>query len=186
MDENFIVRKQGKGSFVSQAKHEEDLNRFVNYNLIPTFSGGKADHKILQFKLIHPSEEILNKLELSEGSKVFEIIRLRLYRGETGALDYTYIPEHIDHNIKDKMKLFKSRYIYEIFDTIPNILLGKSRIYLKPIIANEIQAKVLKIAIGTPILLWERITFSKEQKAIELSKFYACEDKCSYYIEFRK
>lgn len=184
--EGLIVRKQGKGSFVDNPNYEQDFNKFVNFSNIHTWPPIKAEHKILKWHLIKPPKEFLNKAKLSKYSSVLEIVRLRVHKRETVALDYTYIPENIIQYFKDKKSLFKSKFVYDIFKVIPDIFLDNSRISIKPVLADKIRAKILGISVGDPLLLWERITFSKDKNIIELSKFFARGDKCNYYLEFHK
>jgi len=101
-------------------------------------------------------------------------------------LDYTYIPENIIQYFNSKRSLFESKFVYDIFKVIPEIFLDNSRIFIKPVLADKIRAKILGIFVGDPLLLWERITFSKDKNIIELSKFFARGDKCNYYLEFHK
>ena len=59
-----------------------------------------------------------------------------------------------------------------------------SKIFIKAILADEFYAKTFNIAVGKPLLLWDRSTFSKDKKVIEFSIFCARGDKCKHYIEF--
>jgi DNA-binding GntR family transcriptional regulator len=69
---------------------------------------------------------------------------------------------------------------------IPNIFLDSSKICIKSILADESQAKILKIDVGEPLLFWERVTLTEDKKVIEISKFFTRGDKYSYYLEFHK
>ncbi len=186
VSEGLIIRKQGKGSFVNKTEYEEDLNIVANFNKIYTWPSVVAKHKILKWQIVTPSTEILEKAKLPEGSSVLEIIRLRYYKEEPVALEYTYIPEFACQNFKDKRKFFERKYVYDVFKMIPNILLDSSKICIKSILADGSQAKILKINIGEPLLFWERVTLTKDKKVIEISKFFTRGDKYSYYLEFHK
>ena len=182
--EGLIIRKQGKGSFVNKTEHEKDLNIIANFNKIYTHPSVGAKHKILKWQICTPSTEILEKAKLPEGSIVLEIIRLRYYRERPVALEYTYIPEFACQNFKNKRKLFESKYVYDVFKTIPNIFLGRSKISIKAVLADEPQAKLLKIDIGEPLLFWERVTLTKDKKVIEISKFFTKGGEFNHYLEF--
>lgn len=184
--ESLVIRKQGKGSFVNKTEDEEDLNIVANFNKIYTWPSAVAKHKILKWQIVTPSTEILEKAKLPEGSSVLEIIRLRYYKEEPVTLEYTYLPEFACQYFKDKRKYFESKYVYDIFKMIPNILLDSSKICIKSILADGSQAKILKINTGEPLLFWERVTLTEDKKVIEISKFFTRGDKYSYYVEFHK
>jgi len=186
VNEGIILRKQGKGSFVNKTEDEEDLNIVANFNKIYTWPSAVAKHKILKWQIVTPSTEILEKAKLPEGSSVLEIIRLRYYKEEPVTLEYTYLPESACQYFKDKRKYFESKYVYDIFKMIPNILLDSSKICIKSRLADGYQAKILKINTGEPLLFWERVTLTEDKKVIEISKFFTRGDKYSYYVEFYK
>ena len=182
--EGFIIRKQGKGSFVDKPNYEKDLSEFANF--IHTSPSIKVEHKILKWHLVKPSKEVLDKVKTFKYSSILEIVRVGFHKGEAIALEYIYIPKNIRQYFKNKRKLFESKLVYDIYKTIPDIFLDNSRIFIKPVIADKAQAKTLGINIGDPLLLWERITFSKDKKIIEFSRFFARGDKCNYYLEYHK
>lgn len=186
VNDGLVIRKQGKGSFIDKPNYEIDFNKFANFNNIHIWPPLKAEHKILKWHLVKPSKEVLSKVKLSNYSRILEIVRLRFHKGESVALDYTYIPEDIIQYFKNKRKLFEGEFVYDIYKTIPDIFLDNSRISIKAVLADKIQAKMLGIYVGDPLLLWERITFSKDKKVVEFSKFFARGDKCNYYLEFHK
>ena len=169
---------------MNKTKHEEDFNIVANFNKIYTWPSVVTKHKILKWQIVTPSTEILEKAKLPEGSSVLEIIRLRYHKEEPVALEYTYIPEFAYQNFKDKRKFFESKYIYDIFKMIPNIFLDSSKICIKSILADEHQAKLLKIDIGEPLLFWERVTLTKDKRVVEISKFFTRGGEFNHYLEF--
>ena len=182
--EGIIIRKQGKGSFVSQVNYERDLSKFANF--IHAWPPIKVEHTILKWHLITPSKEILNKMKLSKDSSILEIVRMAFHEGEPIALEYIYIPKDISKYFMNKKELFESKYVYSVYKTIPDIFLDNSRISIKPVLADKTQAEILGITIGDPLLLWERITLSKDKKVVEFSKFFERGDRGNFYLEYHK
>ena len=122
---------------------------------------------------------------LSKDDIVLEIIRLRYHDKKAIGLEYIYIPKNIRRYFENKKNLFESKFLYDIYKTIPDIILDNSKIFLKPILANKLQAKYLGIKIGDPMLSQERITFSKDKKVIEITTFLSTCDY-TYYLNFYK
>jgi len=184
VNEGIILRKQGKGSFVREPNYKEDLNKLANFRNIHTQSHGNDVHKILKWRIIKPSKEIRDRMKLPKEDKVLEIVRLRFFKSDPVAFERTYIPDNLIPSMKEKKEIFEKKFIYDIFKTMPQILPESSQIFLKPILADEFYAKTFKIAVGSPLLLWDRTTFSKDKKVIEFSIFCARGDKCKHHIEF--
>ena len=183
--EGLIIRKQGKGSFVSKPNYEDNFNKFFNFDNSHSWPLIQAEHKILEWRFIQLPKEIFRKVKFLEDRNVLEIVRLRIQKGESVALDYTYLPESISKFFKGKRTLFEKQLVYDIFKTIPDILLDYSRISIKPVLADKTRAEILGIKIGNPLLLWERTTFSKDKEVIEFSKFFTRGDRCNYYLEYK-
>jgi len=183
--EGLIIRKQGKGSFVSKPNYEDNFNKFFNFDNSHSLPPIQAKHNILEWRFIQLPKEIFRKAKFFENSNVLEIVRLRIQKGESVALDYTYLPESISKYFKGKRTLFEKQLVYDIFKTIPDILLDYSRISIKPVLADKTRAEILGIKIGNPLLLWERTTFSKDKEVIEFSKFFTRGDRCNYYLEYK-
>jgi len=184
VNEDIILRKQGKGSFVKEPSYKEDLSKLANFRNIHTLLHGKAEHKILKWHIIKPPKEIRNRMKLTKEEKVLEIVRVRFFKEEPVAFERTYIPDNLIPSLEEKRELFEEKFIYDIFKTNPQILPERSQIFIKPLLADEFYAKTFKIAVGNLLLLWDRTTFSKDKKVIEFSIFCARGDKCKHYIEF--
>jgi len=116
--------------------------------------------------------------------KVLEIVRVRIFKGEPVAFERTYIPENLIPSLEEKKELFEKKFVYDIFNTMPKISPESSIIYIKAVLTDEFYAKIFNIAVGKPLLVWDRATFSKDKKVIEFSMFCARGDKCKHYIEF--
>jgi len=95
VNEGIIFRKQGKGSFVKELDYKEDLNKLANFKNIGTWSRGKAEHKILKWHVIKPPKEIRDRMKLTKGKKVLEIVRVRFFKKEPVAFERTYIPDNL-------------------------------------------------------------------------------------------
>lgn len=184
VNEDIILRKQGKGSFVKEPSYKEDLSKLANFRNIRTLLHGKAEHKILKWHIIKPPKEIRNRMKLTKEEKVLEIVRVRFFKEEPVAFERTYIPDNLIPSLEEKRELFEEKFIYDIFKTNPQISPESSKIFIKAILADDFYAKIFKIAVGNPLLLWDRTTFSKDKKVIEFSIFCACGDKCKHYIAF--
>ena len=142
VSERFIIRKQGKGSFVDKHNYEKDLSKFANF--IHAWPSIKVEHKILKWHLVKPSKEVLNKVETFKYSSILEIVRVGFHKGEAIALEYIYIPKDIIQYFENKRKLFESRLVYDIYKTIPDIFLDNSRIFIKFILNKEHKYNTLR------------------------------------------
>jgi GntR family transcriptional regulator len=54
---------------------------------------------------------------------------------------------------------------------------------VEPILPTQEQAKILKINKDNPVLLWEKFTFSEEEKIVEYSKNIINSDLYRFYMD---
>lgn len=93
-----LYRIPGRGAFVSKEVIEKKLE-------IESFSedmrkrGLTPGSNVIQFEKINPSDEVREKLQLSEGEKIYFLNRLRLADNEPIAIEYCYLPEKFFPNI---------------------------------------------------------------------------------------
>jgi len=59
----------------------------------------------------------------------------------------------------------------------------RAKIYIDPIISGKREEELMKIQMNSPVLLWEKITFSEEEKIIEYSKNIINSDLYKFYID---
>jgi len=183
-NEGLIIRKQGKGSFVKEPDYREDVNRLADFRYIYSSVDKKAEHKLLKWHKVKANQEIRDNMKLQETDKVLEIVRLRIFQKEPVALEHTYIPESLINSVDAKKDLFKTKFVYDIFKELSQIVPENSKLFLKPIVADKHYSDVLKVSIGAPLLIYKRITYAKNEKPIEFSIFCTRGDKCEHYVQF--
>ncbi len=121
--EGYIIRKQGKGTFVSFPRIEQNLTSFYSFSDEFKKRGFKPSNKILEFHLVIPVSEIAARLGIENtGKQVYYIKRLR-YADETlVAIESTYLPADLFNDLN--LEELESKSLYEImrqkYDVNPN------------------------------------------------------------------
>jgi len=177
-NKGYLYRQRGKGTFVSGAKKEKNLNLIFS---LSTEGKEEHPHELISFTIEDAGAEIAQKLKVQEDSMTIKIKRLKIEEGEPAALEYTYLPyvQCQDLTAND----INNELVYNILRDKFHISLGKAKLVIKPFVAMDEQADLLQVEPGTPVFEWERFTYTKEEKTIEYSKFYVRPDKESYYTE---
>jgi len=94
--EGYLVRKQGKGTFVSFPKIEQNLASFYSFTEEFRKKGFTPGSKVLEFRVEDSGETIADKLGLEKpGEKVYYIKRLRCADHILIAIESTYLPVYI-------------------------------------------------------------------------------------------
>ncbi len=113
VEEGYVYRKQGQGSFVLNRKVENGAIEIAERDLsgFTRSAHGRGSTKLLHFSLIFASKEIAEKLDIKENEPVYDILRLRLYDNQPYVLEHTYMAPSVIPGITEDV-LNHSVYTY--------------------------------------------------------------------------
>ncbi|MDO8893052.1 MAG: GntR family transcriptional regulator [Sulfurimicrobium sp.] len=184
--ENYLVRRQGKGTFV--ATHADDGTAYRFLHLFPLegereyphsrfigFGRGKADAPLAKRLSVRPGSGVVilrRVLEFSGKPVVYDDIRLpvALLKGISSAM----IEDHVNAHKGTLYSLYETRYAIRIVSAQERICAA---------LADEISAPLLNVAIGSPLLCIERVAFSYNLQPVEWRKSYINTENYYYFDE---
>lgn len=92
VQDGYLVRKQGKGTFVSLPKFEHELSSDYSLSMELEKSGLESSFQLISFTPVQPTATLLKHLEVGEQEPIHELIRLRHIGGEIFAWEGSYTP----------------------------------------------------------------------------------------------
>jgi GntR family transcriptional regulator len=174
--EGILTRRQGKGTFVSQPKVGGD---FTNSFCYPEEVGTK--HELLSIKVITSPPEVIKKLGLGPGEKVYELVRLRYFNEKPASLSTAYLP------IKLYPDLMNKHLEGRLFDFIAEHYgqtITKFITYVEPVLLDTNETKLLKLEGIQPALKLIKIGFNPEGFPILLNKNIFRADCCNVLFKY--
>ncbi|WP_394139929.1 GntR family transcriptional regulator [Cytobacillus oceanisediminis] len=178
VNKGYLFRQRGKGTFVSGAAKEQDLNSIIS---LTTNSDQEHPHELISFTYEAAGEEIGEKLRLDPENVVIKIERLKIENNDPIALEYTYLPAEKCPGLTSED--INNELIFNILKNRFHVSLGRAKAFIRPYILPKKQSKLLHVETGTAVFEWERFTYTKQEDIIEYSKFYIRADKEVYYTE---
>jgi GntR family transcriptional regulator len=164
VNENVVVRRHGRGTFVYEYTPEDEAARF--FRLVDTARKpiGRTGH------MDRPTRAVANQTEcrelgLPDGSKVFRIKRIRARNGAPFALERITLPEALFPALGERDKLRDARY--ELYQSLYRVMVVEVEDRLSAVVADGSVAKELKIAAGAPLMRIERVAFGLGGKRVE-------------------
>lgn len=82
MEKGLVVRKQGKGTFVTKPKYSRNMKKLQSFTEMCEQMGVKPGAQVLENRLIMADKKVADRLGIEPGSNVVYISRLRLADGE--------------------------------------------------------------------------------------------------------
>jgi GntR family transcriptional regulator len=178
---NLLVRRQGKGTFV--ASHDEARILFQFFKLKPD-SGAQIfpESEVLQVKLRKAQSAEIERLTLEKGASVILITRVRSLAGSRCIVENICLPQALFDGLQqDNIP----NNLYQLYAVRFGITIAGGEESLKAVAAPADVASVLNVAIGSPLLLIDRIATSLDGRAVEWRRSYCTTEQAHYAIELR-
>lgn len=92
MEKGLVVRKQGKGTFVTKPKYSRNMKKLQSFTEMCEQMGVKPGAQVLENRLIMADKKVADRLGIEPGSNVVYISRLRLADGEPVQVEKSHFP----------------------------------------------------------------------------------------------
>ena len=186
VEEGYLIKKQGKGTFVIKNKIERKLT--YSYENTQPISFTKElelnniipSAQVIDLKIIDPIEEFNKMLNINLNDKLIYMKRLRLANNIPTAIEinyfsYTYFEELLNKNLTGSLY----KILEEDFKVFPNKNL---KLELEVVKANDEQSKLLNIPISEPLFLFFGITADNNNNPIHIAKRYLIASKYKFSL----
>jgi GntR family transcriptional regulator len=183
MQDGYIFKQQGKGSFVTTKRTDIQLNHLQGFNEEMRALGYEPSSKLISMEIVNPTEAIANALGINVTQKIYFIIRLRCADGMPMAIERVHLPFYRFPGIEHE-DLTKS--LYETFKQKYGCELTKAEQFIKAGSASDEDAELLDIKPGKPVLLISRSTFERSGKPFEYVQSTYRGDKYQFNVTINK
>jgi GntR family transcriptional regulator len=160
-----VYSKQGKGTFVSGIKLEKDFRQVLSFTEDMKARGSTPRSKILSFEVQKPDEEIVKALRLRSGEKVIHLKRIRQSNNLPMGIECSSLPLRL---FPDLLETFDPRNsLYEVLAERYGINMIVADEVAEAGLADSEAATLLRIAKGSPVFLFTRISYVQSGQPIE-------------------
>ena len=182
VNEGHIVRRKGKGSFVSRQKIKQDfLVVLESFNTEMQEKGLKHETKILSKKIRGASSRAAEVFGLEKGDDLVFISRLRSINNEPIVLVNTWLPAGRFSSIIDYD--LESNSLYDLMEHEFQCIPVKTKRYLEAILAGDFEAENLGIRSGDAVQFIETTAIDENDEPVEFSLAYYRGDRNRFALE---
>jgi len=177
-----IVR--GKGTQVRNKQIYQSLENYMTFTNVIRAQGYEPGTIVVESGYVQPMRKVSEKMKIKPGEKVFKIGRIRTADGEVVNYQLSYLRKEFSID-KKKIEEIKSLYKYleETYDVF--ILYTEDTIYA--LSATPKYAKLLRVDVGAPLLILDRLAYDRDGRIIEVSNSWLRSDWIKYLIRiFRR
>ena len=167
VENNVLTRKQGRGTFVSTHDTHRALFHFFH---ITDNQGHKVlpDSRILHCRRKQASRKEAAKLRLSAGTQVIRIDRVRNFSAKPTMIEIITLPARPFGGLGNRGKLELPNTLYELYEKQFGITIHSAEEQLRAVAASKHDARILDLAVGTPLLEIERVALTLDKTPVEL------------------
>jgi len=177
--ENLLIRRQGKGTFVST--HHEPRVRFRFLRLAPIEGEPQpAQSQILDVKRLRASAEMARRLELRSGDALIMIRRLLSFSGVPTVVDDIFLPGVLFKGLNAEVLARYAGPLYGLFESEFGVSMVRAEESLRAVAADEERAALLGVTPGTPLLQVDRTSYTYANRPVELRTGHYLTDQYYY------
>lgn len=180
--ENILIRRQGKGTYVSEHTQESSMFRFFRYreaggeDLIPVT-------EIVDVERRMANEREAKKLNLDKQLDLVQVTRIRSINGKPAIFERVLQPLSIFPGIDKERELPNS--LYTLYQEKYNISIVEVRDELQAVSLPAEIAAHLNLAADSPALMTERSSINIDGRIAEWSQAYCSTDNFVYSVSLK-
>ncbi len=162
-----LIRAVGRGTFVAEPKLSQDLTAMLGFSDQMQRQGVVPGAQVLQARECAAHSPMAEQMGLPAEAPVFEVVRLRLGRGQPLALETSYFPAGLfpgllAHDLTGSTyQLLRERY-----GRGP----ARATVRLEPVPASRFEATQLQVRPGAPLMLVERVAQAQDGTVVEYAR----------------
>ena len=180
--EGRLITKQGKGTFVTGERIEQELVTLSSITEVLMAKGVEPTVKVLCSRITNAPAIVRKELKLKEDKDVLEMKRLYLVHDSPLCIIHYYLPIQFagiaepltDENLPRETS-------YSVFEKA-GIRVGEAHNIIRAIPADDETAKCLNVPVSSPVLCLQRTTLSKKGTPLEYLIFYYRADEFEFSV----
>src|SRR5471032_649374 len=167
--ENLVMRRQGKGTFVST--HHEARAHFRFLRLMPDEGVPHyPESKFIEVKRMRAPADVARLLDLKSGDAVIYIKRVQAFDGRPTIVEELWLPGQTFKGLTaERLEEYKGP-MYGLFESEFVTRMIRAAEKIRAVCADAADAELLQLAVGTPLLCAERVSFTYGDKPVELRR----------------
>jgi len=178
IQQGYMVREQGKGTFITYHKIQQDSDKLIGFSELMTRNGLKPSARIVEKSIIDPAPNIVQVMNLADDEKVVRIIRVRYGDDEPLIIERSFFRLSLFAPI---MNLdLEGNSIFELLYKYTPTRLGFAVQRIEAMSAGQSEHELLGVDLGTPLLLMKRFIQTTDEVYFQYSEDVYRSDRISF------
>jgi len=183
VNEGWIYRRQGQGTFVSKPVFEQNINRIVSFWDDMHQRGLKPGTEVLSSEIILATEDVVENLEIEKDQELASLVRLRLADDEPLSVEHSLLVHKYCIGILDQD--YANRSLRKMLADEFNLHITNAKQKVRAVPATKYLAELLKIDEAAPLLHIDRISYTEDGIPIEYLRINLRGDRYTFHSLLR-
>lgn len=179
VEKGLVIRKQGKGTFVTKPKLARNMKKLQSFSEICEQVGMKPGAKMLENRLADADKKTAQSLGVGQGSKVVYISRLRYADQEPVQIEKNYFPLKYAFLLNAK---FDDNSLFDFLKEQSGLRVVSSEKMIELCHATSEEAAYLEIRKGSPLLFVRSTAFDAAGDPLYAGTQIINGDRFSLYV----
>jgi GntR family transcriptional regulator len=189
VNEGYIRRQQGKGTYVNPRglvtdggpkRLSRDMFGIKNTTQIIQSAGMKVTTEVLHFERVLPTEVVAEKLGITERDPVLHFERIRFADDIPLVVEKSWIPAA---QCPDLRREDVEGSLYSVLFKKYHHRIAAAHQSLRAILASELDARILDLQVGDPVILVHGVSYLADGRAIEVEESHFRAESIEFIIE---
>ncbi|MGG1248869.1 transcriptional regulator FrlR [Bacillus spizizenii] len=180
VEEGYLIRQQGKGTFVKSPKLKRELIAVNGYSEFMESTGKKPKHQVLSHEIIPAAKPIAEKLQIDPECPVVELKRILYNDDQPLSFEVTHYPldlfPSIDAFIADGVSM------HDILKQQYQVVPAHNTKLLNVVYAQQEESKYLDCDIGDALFEIDKTAFTSNDQPIYCSLFLMHTNRVTFTI----
>lgn len=182
--ENLLIRRQGKGTFVA-SHHDAGPRESFRFLRLTSEAGAPEEVQGLPLECwrAKAGHEAARTLGVAFGAPITIVRRLLKFSGKPVVVEEIYLPGELVPGLDlDMLQDFKGSF-YSLLESNFGVHMLHARDHLRAVAADAINARLLEVALETPLLSIERISYTYGERPVEWRRGWCVSSEYFYANE---
>ncbi len=176
--QGYLVREQGRGTFVTYRKIQQDPDYLIGFSELMRRNNLKPSARIIQKKIVNPTPWLIRLMNLDPDDKVVRIVRLRLGDNEPLIIERSFFNYQLFLPLMNKD--LENNSIFELLYRHTCTELGDASQRIEAISAGQSEYDLLQVPLGTPLLIIKRLIKTTSGEYFQYSEDVYRSDRISF------
>lgn len=182
VNEGLLRREKGRGTFVAEPKILESLLQTpIGFMDSMLEQGYHVETRVLRMEIVPVPRTIAHELRLRSDEPVTVIDRLRFVLNEPILLVTSYVPQKMCPSLINEDLTRNS--LYHLLQGKYSLRIAHAKRFMEAVAANELEARLLNIEPGSPLMLIESTAYLEDGSPLEYFKARHRGDRTRFLVE---